>query len=104
MRREPLLNAGAVGAVVAALLTLLTAWGLDLSDAQRTSVLGFVAVVTPLVVAWFSRGSVTPGSDPRDNAGNPLLSVEAATTLATAASVTALDQPTEGETEGPPPS
>ena len=60
MKNEPAVKVGTYTAVVAALLTLLTAFGLNLSDAQTAAVLGFVAVVAPLVAAFITRRHVTP--------------------------------------------
>ncbi len=73
MNREPVLKAGVAGTVVAAILTLLTSFGLDITDDQQSAVLGFVAVVFPLVVALFVRPSVTPVNDPQTNDGTPLV-------------------------------
>jgi hypothetical protein len=65
MTREPLVTAATITALVTALIGLLVAFGVDLTDDQQTAVLGVVAVVAPLVVALFTRSKVTPVKDPR---------------------------------------
>lgn len=58
MKKEPLVTVAAIAAVVAALLSVLVAFGIDLTRAQSTSILGAVGVIAPLVVAWPARGEV----------------------------------------------
>ncbi|MFF3853694.1 hypothetical protein [Micromonospora sp. NPDC002575] len=55
---EPLLTVGGVTAAGAAVLSLLVAFGLPVSDDQQTALLGLVAVLAPLVVAVLARGRV----------------------------------------------
>ncbi|RGC68412.1 hypothetical protein C5N14_13580 [Micromonospora sp. MW-13] len=55
---EPLFTVGGITAAVTAVLALLLAFGLPLSDAQQTAILGLVAVLAPLVVAAIARGRV----------------------------------------------
>lgn len=55
---EPLLTVGSITAGVAALIALVTAFGLDLSVEQQTAILGVVAVLAPLVVAAVGRSRV----------------------------------------------
>ncbi|MCX4470437.1 hypothetical protein OOK41_08975 [Micromonospora sp. NBC_01655] len=55
---EPLVTVGVLTAAVTAVLALLVAFGLPLSDAQQTAILGLVAVLAPLVVAAIARGRV----------------------------------------------
>lgn len=73
MSREPLVTAAGITALVTALLGVLVAFGLNLSDTQTASILGVVAVVAPLVVALVVRGKVTPTADPQTNDGVPLV-------------------------------
>ncbi|MFF0721357.1 hypothetical protein [Micromonospora sp. NPDC003816] len=54
---EPVMSAGAITAAVTAVLTLLVAFGLDLTEGQTTAILGVVAVVGPIVAAWWGRRS-----------------------------------------------
>lgn len=55
---EPLLSVGSIGAGVTALITLLVAFGLPISDGQQTAILGVVAVLAPLVVSLVGRSRV----------------------------------------------
>ncbi|MEU7617174.1 hypothetical protein AB0B27_13920 [Micromonospora rifamycinica] len=55
---EPLLTVGSLTALVTAVLALVVAFGLPVSDAQQTAILGVVAVVAPLVVMAVGRGRV----------------------------------------------
>ncbi|TDC81915.1 hypothetical protein E1193_13515 [Micromonospora sp. KC606] len=55
---EPLITVGTVTAGVTALIALLVAFGLPVSDDQQTAILGVVAVVAPLVVSTWGRGRV----------------------------------------------
>lgn len=59
MEREPVLTVAGITAGVTAVLALLVSFGMDLTDAQTNGILGVVAVVAPLVVAY-SRKYVTP--------------------------------------------
>lgn len=60
MTSEPLWTVAGLTAGVTALIALLTAFGLDLTEAQSTAILGVVAVVAPTVVALIARSKVTP--------------------------------------------
>lgn len=52
---EPAITWGSATAVVAAVLTLLAAFGADLSSDQTAAILGVVAVFGPLVAAGLTR-------------------------------------------------
>lgn len=58
MQKEPLFTVATITAVASALLSLLVAFGLELSQAQSTAILGAVGVLAPLVVAWVARSKV----------------------------------------------
>lgn len=62
MTNEPLITVASITAGVTALLSLLVAFGLDLSGEQQTAILGVVAVVAPVVVALVTRPRVTPNA------------------------------------------
>ncbi len=66
MKTEPLWTVAGVTAAVSALIALLTAFGLELSQEQTTAILGVVAVAAPAVVAAVGRGRVTPVGDRSD--------------------------------------
>lgn len=55
---EPALTVAGVAAGVGALLALLVAFGVDLSDTQRDALLSVVLVVGPLVLGWITRAKV----------------------------------------------
>lgn len=75
MNREPVLSIAGLLAAVSAVITVLVAFGLDLTEAQSTAVLGAVAALAPLVAALVARRRVTPVTDPRNNAGVELFPV-----------------------------
>lgn len=73
---EPLWSVGGITAAVTALLGVVTAFGLPLTEAQQAAVLGLAAVLAPLTVALVGRarvyapatverlvGDTTPGAD-----------------------------------------
>lgn len=72
MNKEPLITTAAITAVVSALLVLLASFGLALDAGQVQAILGFIAVVAPIALAFVARKHVTPVADPKDNNGSPL--------------------------------
>lgn len=67
-KAEPVLTAAGISAAVAAVISLLVAFGVDLSEAQTTAILGVVAVLAPAAVALVRRyvspsAGVTPKAD-----------------------------------------
>lgn len=60
MKNEPLVTRASITALVAAVLALLVSFGVDLSNDQRTAILGIVGVVAPLAVALVTRHRVSP--------------------------------------------
>lgn len=58
LKVEPALVTGAVSAI----LVLMTAFGLPLSDDQKSAVLGTIVPVLVLVQALVTRGQVTPNA------------------------------------------
>lgn len=69
---QPLLTTAAITSVVGALITLLIAFGVPLTEAQVTAILGFVAVIAPWVVALVGHKLTTPLNAPRDIDGAEL--------------------------------
>lgn len=59
---EPLWTVAGITAGVAAVLGLLVAFGLELTNTQQTAILAVATVVAPLVVAWVTRPKVTPNA------------------------------------------
>ena len=62
MKTEPVVTIASITAAVAALIALLTAFGVPLSDDQQKAILALVAVAAPLVAAVLARRHVTPES------------------------------------------
>ena len=60
MHNEPVITGASVLAFVAAVVTLLVAFGVDISADQQKAVLSVVAIAGPVVVAVFVRRRVTP--------------------------------------------
>lgn len=60
MKNEPAITIASLTAAVAAVIGLLVAFGVSLSDDQQKAILSVVAVVGPLVAGYFTRGKVTP--------------------------------------------
>lgn len=62
-KTEPAITTGTIGAVAAAILTLVVAFQPDLlTEDQKVAILGVVAVAAPLVVALVTRPQVTPNA------------------------------------------
>lgn len=57
---EPVWSAAVIQAFVVAVIGLVVAFGLDLSDTQQDAILGLTAVLAPFVAAWRVRKQVTP--------------------------------------------
>lgn len=76
MTREPLFTAAGITAGAAALIALLIAFGLDLTQDQTVAILGVVGVGAPILVALLSRSQVTPVADPKAPDGVPLVRKE----------------------------
>lgn len=60
MKREPLVTVASATALVAAVVALVVAFGVPLTDEQQTAILGLASVVAPLVVGFVARRRVTP--------------------------------------------
>lgn len=60
MKSEPVVTVASITAAVAALIGVLVAFGVPLTDDQQKALLGLVAVVAPLVAAVIARRKVTP--------------------------------------------
>lgn len=57
---EPVVTSAVVVALVAALIGLLVAFGVNVTDEQKVAILGVVTIAAPLVLAWVVRRKVTP--------------------------------------------
>lgn len=58
MATEPATIVGTITAAATAVIALLVAFGLDLSDEQQQAILGVVAVAAPVIAAVVIRGKV----------------------------------------------
>lgn len=63
MKNEPLVTLASITAGATALLALLVAFGIPITQEQQVAILGVVAVVAPFVVAVFGRNQVTPNGN-----------------------------------------
>lgn len=80
MKREPVIVAQLVAAVMA-ILSLLVALGvIDLGDAELTQIeqatAAVLTVMIPLIAALWARFQVTPVAAPKDDTGTPLQRVD----------------------------
>lgn len=57
---EPAVIVGAISAIIASVLVLLVAFGIDITPDQTAAILGVVAAVGPIVVSLIIRRKVTP--------------------------------------------
>lgn len=60
--REPLITVSTITTMVAAVVSLLVAFKVPLSEQQQTAILGVVAVAAPLAVGLLARSQVTPNA------------------------------------------
>lgn len=77
MQREPILFKGGIVAFVTALLNLIVAFGVPLTEEQTAAILQMSGVISPVVVMfvtwWWARVDTTPLADPRDATDEPLV-------------------------------
>lgn len=76
MNREPLAVRAAIVAAIAGLVNVAVLFGWDLTVEQISALNTAVGLIGTAVVVVWSRGAVTPLSDPRDTNGNPLTAEE----------------------------
>lgn len=69
---SPVWNAAAISSIVSAIIALLVAFGVPLTEQQTAAILSFVAVAAPFVVALVVAPKVTPLANPTDEDGHPL--------------------------------
>ena len=60
MNTEPAITIGSIVALVAAVITLLVAFGVEVTNDQRDAILAIVSIGGPLVAAVLIRRKVTP--------------------------------------------
>jgi hypothetical protein len=62
MKYEPLISISSIVAAATAVLALLVAFGVPLTEDQKVAILGLVGVLAPVIVALVTRGKVTPNA------------------------------------------
>lgn len=62
MKYEPLISISSIVAGATAIVALLVAFGVPLTEDQKVAILGFVGVLAPVIVALVTRGRVTPNA------------------------------------------
>ncbi len=60
MNTEPAITIASVTALVAALITLLVAFGVDISTDQKAAIMGVVTIGAPIVAGLLIRRKVSP--------------------------------------------
>ena len=62
MKYEPLISISSIVAAATAVIALLVAFGVPLTEDQKVAILGLVGVIAPVIVALVTRGKVTPNA------------------------------------------
>ena len=62
MKYEPLISVSSIVAAATAVVALLVAFGVPLTEDQKVAILGLVGVLAPVIVALVTRGKVTPNA------------------------------------------
>ena len=62
MKYEPLISISSIVAAATAVVALLVAFGVPLTEDQKVAILGLVGVLAPVIVALVTRGKVTPNA------------------------------------------
>lgn len=62
MKSEPAVTVATLASVITALIALLAAFGLNVSDDQQKAIIAFVGVVAHVVAGFITRSKVTPVS------------------------------------------
>ena len=62
MKYEPLISISSIVAGATAVIALLVAFGVPLTEDQKVAILGLVGVLAPVIVALVTRGKVTPNA------------------------------------------
>ena len=62
MKYEPLISVSSIVAAATAVIALLVAFGVPLTEDQKVAILGLVGVIAPVIVALVTRGKVTPNA------------------------------------------
>jgi len=68
----PLITTAAITSIVSAIIAVMVAFGVQLTETQVTAIMGLVAVLAPWVVALVGHRLTTPLNNPTDIDGEPL--------------------------------
>lgn len=60
MKKEPVISVGSISAGVAAVIALIVAFGVPVTEDQQIAILGVVAAVGPIAAAVVTRRFVSP--------------------------------------------
>lgn len=60
MQNEPVLSAHGISALITAVIALLVAFGLNVSEGQTAAIIAVVAIAGQIVAALVARSKVTP--------------------------------------------
>lgn len=78
MKNEPVLTAAAITPIAMAILFLLNSFGVGFTSEQQEAIITLVAMVLPLLLAWFARMQVTPTANPKTDEGEQLVPISEA--------------------------
>ena len=70
MKDEPAITIGTISAAVSAIIALLVAFGVPLTEDQQIAILGVVAALGPIVAAVITRRFVSPAAKNTHRADN----------------------------------
>lgn len=70
---QPVLTSTTIIALVTAVIALVVAFGVELTNEQTAAILGVVGVVAPIAVGIYSSRKTTPLAEPQDKDGTPLV-------------------------------
>jgi hypothetical protein len=60
MTNEPAVTIGAITTAVAAVIALVVAFGVEITEDQSIAILAAIATIGPIVAAYLTRARVTP--------------------------------------------
>lgn len=79
MNNEPLVTAAVITSVITALITLLKAFGIPITEDQQAAINQFAAIVAPIALGILARQWVTPLANPKAADGEPLVRASGST-------------------------
>jgi hypothetical protein len=60
LQNEPVMTAGVITAIITAVITLLAAFGLDMTAEQQAAIIALAAIIIPIAANYLARAKVTP--------------------------------------------